>query len=52
MKKVIFQTYKPYEYIREVIEYEDDTTDDEIRRDFIEWMCEQHDSCWYVEGEQ
>lgn len=51
MKKIIFSTYKPYAYIKEDREYDDDTTDEEINRDFYEWLCEQHDSYWYVEGE-
>lgn len=52
MKKVIFQTYKGHDLIKEVAEYEDETKDEDIKSDFIEWLCEQHYACWYIEGEE
>ena len=53
MKKVVFQTHKPpSEHIIEEIEYDDEAIDEEISRDFVEWLCMQHNSGWYIEGEE
>jgi len=52
MKKVVFQTCKNHQAIKEEAEYDYNVTDEEIKRDFMEWVCGKHDCSWYVKEEE
>lgn len=34
------------EHVREVVEYEDCTTDEQLDEDYMAWLCEQVDGYW------
>lgn len=51
MKRVVFSVNSYNEIVKEVVEFEDGTTEDDIEKVFLEWTCEQCEAEWYPEEE-
>ncbi|OPG98376.1 hypothetical protein B2I21_08480 [Chryseobacterium mucoviscidosis] len=56
MKRIVFSRNKGVGYStqKEVFEFEDDVTEEEIRAAYVDWVWEEvnDEFTWYIEGEE